>query len=421
MKSLVKGILLTVVMAAIALLAVMGGRLFGALRQMSRENQELSQYVQELSEDKFQLEEQRDRTLEQIIEHSRKSTDQVLEIQRLQDELWKANEGKDIWPCGTLKEPNELDAVKAELEIVQNALAETIVVQDDVFILSDVVEQVIGGVVHITNSSDLQGSGFVIGPRLIKTVRHLVKGCEDFTITTNDGHVIKATRAISHKNHDTAFIYVDDLTCVGECSVKNGRAINVLRGSHQVHLQVLELGSIEDCRLGQDVFSIGSTYGKENFNAVARGNIQTLDLDVEKFGCPGYMGWSVLFGNTAEGGGGNSGCPLFTMDGKVVGVWVGSRQPNVHLTIPVDVFVDDIDSVRLMFVQSKYQIEKVLDTSIYVMRNQIANLQQQVLCLQVDNRLSEMYEWFLREQNTLEELKKKIANVYDWNGVSQVY
>ena len=126
----------------------------------------------------------------------------------------------------------------------------------------------------------------------------------------------------------------------------------------------VRLGSIKDVRLGQTIFSIGSTYGAEHFNAVASGIIQTLGLKSEKFGLPVTYGWSEMFSNTVEGGGGNSGCPLFTMDGKVVGVWVGSQQPNVHYGIPVDVFFDDLKMLELMFLQDRYEFEESIQEEI---------------------------------------------------------
>lgn len=303
----------------------------------------------------------------------------------------------------SLEESSELDEVKAELEMVQNALAETIVAQESLT-LPELVEEVIGGVVHIKIGVDGwggQASGFVIGPRLIKTARHITKGRVNFTLTTNGGHVIKATRAISHKGHDTGFIYIDDLICVAEnCGEK-----------HKVELHVLELGSIKDCKLGQEVFSIGSTYGMVNFNAVAKGIIQTLDNKLVEYSSqvgPEY-GWSTLFSMTQEGGGGNSGCPLFTMDGKVVGVWVGSAQPNVHYAIPVDVFVDDIDAVMLMFVQDKYRVERVPDNRISEMKWQISGIQQQISYLQQDSvALLDMYEWFLENKEDLLDMNEWI-------------
>jgi S1-C subfamily serine protease len=328
------------------------------------------------------MEEQRKRTLEQITGHIQESVDQVLEINRLESEL------------------------KQAVDWCESLMAEQ---EDAVLTLPELVEEVIDGVVCISTSSDEGGSGFVIGPRLIKTARHMTRGATEFIIITNDGHVLRATRSISHKNHDTSFIYIDDLTCIAEAS----EDLPCRKGGHEVELHVLELGSTEDCKLGQEIFSIGSPAGMANFNAVAKGTIQTLDNRLAEY-VPQVqgMGWSALFGITAEGGGGNSGGPVFTMDGKVVGIWVASNQPNLHYAVPGDVFVDDIDAVMLMFVQDKYQVEKISDHRTMVMQNQIellleaiVNLQQQISYLQQDNEdLLDTYEWFLENKEALVEL-----------------
>lgn len=196
------------------------------------------------------------------------------------------------------------------------------------------VQKVIGSVVHI-ECPQWQGSGFVITKNVIATARHIVEGVEDFEITFNCGSKTKATKAISSKKHDVGFIWVDESMP-----------------------PPVKLGSVKNVKLGQVVFSIGSTYGKQHFNAVANGVIQTLSLELENFGLRSDYGWSVLFGNTVEGGGGNSGGPLFTLDGKVIGVWVGSYQPNVHYCIPVDIFLEDLDILELLFLQDKYEVEQ---------------------------------------------------------------
>jgi len=216
--------------------------------------------------------------------------------------------------------------------------------------LVDIIKQVKPGVVHIM-CPQWQGSGFVVGSNLIMTARHCVEGVEDFNITTQDGHKLHATRAISSKDHDIAFIYIDDLICSrqafekGTCEDK----------SHEVKLNILELGSIKDCQLGQQVFVVGSPYGKVNFNAVSLGIISGLDVDWSPLGED--YGWEIAFTTDSAGHPGNSGGPVFTLDGKVRGILVGGFSPVLISVMPCDLFLDDIDEIEFMFKQDEYQKE----------------------------------------------------------------
>jgi len=225
--------------------------------------------------------------------------------------------------------------------------------------LVDIIQQVKPGVVHIM-CPEWQGSGFVVGSNLIMTARHCVEGVEDFNITTQDGHKLHATRAISSKDHDIAFIYIDDLICSrqafekGTCEDK----------SHEVKLNILELGSIKDCQLGEQIITIGSAYGKVNFNSVTLGIISGLDRNYDELNSSGYYGehdygWSVAFQTDSPGHPGNSGCPVFTADGVVRGILVGGFSPSLIIVMPVDIFINDIEIIEIMFRQDEYQKEVV--------------------------------------------------------------
>jgi len=201
----------------------------------------------------------------------------------------------------------------------------------------DSVQESLKGVVHIM-CPQWQGSGFVIGPRLIMTARHVVEGVGDFEITTHDGHKLYATRAISDKEHDVAFIWVDNLD--------------------GVKLHPLKIGSIKNCKLGQSVYVIGSPYGKINFNSLTTGIISGVDRDWSSLG--DHYGWEVAFTIDSAGHPGNSGCPVFTMDGTVRGILVGGFSPVLISVMPCDLFISDLEEIELMFVQDKYRKEKAV-------------------------------------------------------------
>ena len=211
----------------------------------------------------------------------------------------------------------------------------TVVVRQQVLV--DVIQQVKPGVVHIM-CPQWQGSGFIISEHLIATARHVVEGVEDFEITFDCGGKVKTTRAISSKDHDVAFIWVDEPMP-----------------------KALILGSIKDCKLGESIFVMGSPYGQINFNAVSLGIISGLDRSWEKLG--DSYGWSVAFTTDSAGHPGNSGCPVFSMDGKVRGILVGGFSPVLISVMPSDLFLDDLDEIELMFKQDEYQKEVKTDVA----------------------------------------------------------
>ncbi len=228
---------------------------------------------------------------------------------------------------------------------------------------TDQVQESIRGVVHL-QAPNWQGSGFVVGPRLIATARHCVESVEDFVITTYSGCQVRATRAISDKEHDVAFIWVDDLKCVADgkdhrIPVVSTEAVVWLL-HHNVVLNPVPLGSIKDCVLGQSVYVIGSPYGKVNFNSVSLGIISGVDRDWGD-----DYGWSVAFTVDSAGHPGNSGCPVFTTDGVVRGILVGGFSPVLISVMPCDLFLADLASIRLMFTQDRYEREEAVEYDEY--------------------------------------------------------
>ena len=105
------------------------------------------------------------------------------------------------------------------------------------------IQEVLPSVVHI-RCDRWQGSGVAISEDIVVTARHVVDGV-DYTITLNDGAVVKGIQAITHKDYDIGFIKVD-----------------------RPALAPAKFGSTKGCILGQPVFIIGSPYGKINFNNV---------------------------------------------------------------------------------------------------------------------------------------------------------
>ncbi len=221
------------------------------------------------------------------------------------------------------------------------------------------IQEVLPSVVHIM-CNRWQGSGVAISEDIIVTARHVIDGT-NYTITLNNGCKVKGIQAITHKDYDIGFIKIDRV-CIAkfdehEPSWSAGRIFGM---RHLAPIKPAKFGSINNCVLGQPIFAIGSTAGKINFNSISLGIVSGLNRGGSwKNGVGNDYGWSVLFQTDAEGMGGNSGCPVFTMDGIVRGIWVGSMPPAVHYCIPVDIFLVDIKMIQLMFGVDNYKIEEI--------------------------------------------------------------
>lgn len=191
------------------------------------------------------------------------------------------------------------------------------------------VQEVLPSVVHIM-CDNWQASGVAISEDIVVTARHVIDGT-DYTITMEDGWSVKGIQAISHKDYDIGFIKVAEPI-----------------------LKPAKFGSIKDCVLGQSVFIIGSPYGKINFNNVTLGIISGLNVD---WGEP--YGWKVAFTSDSAAHPGNSGGPVFSMDGVVRGLLVGGYSPVLNCSMPSDLFLGDVEIIKLMFAFNKYRVEEV--------------------------------------------------------------
>lgn len=210
------------------------------------------------------------------------------------------------------------------------------------------VQEVLPSVVHI-QCDNWQGSGVAITEDIIVTARHVVDGL-NYTITLNNGAVLKGTQAITHKDYDIGFIKVE----IPQGLKETARICN------QTLLVPAKFGSIKNCALGQSIFIIGSPYGKINFNSVTLGIISGLDCDWDESSYSGEpYGWKVAFTSDAGAHPGNSGGPVFTMDGIVRGLLVGGYSPVLNCSMPSDLFMGDVENIKLMFAFNKYRMEEI--------------------------------------------------------------
>lgn len=202
------------------------------------------------------------------------------------------------------------------------------------FSLANKVEQVISSVVHIRHSAGWQGSGVIISPDgLVLTASHVIGEGGEYTITLNDKRVFKSKEACVSKKYDVGFVKID-----------------------AENLPISHLGDSNDLRIGEQLFAIGSPFGDINFNSVTLGILSAKDR------CgPEDYGWTMLFQTDTAANPGNSGCPIYNMRGKVIGVVVGGFNPSVVYFVPIVCAKDLIESVQLIFALERVKYVEVVE------------------------------------------------------------
>ncbi len=201
--------------------------------------------------------------------------------------------------------------------------------------IADQVEQVRSAVVHIEKIGVCQGSGAIISPDgIIFTAKHVTNGGGTFIVTLDDGTKYTTDICLESQEYDVAFL-----------KIKPDR-----------QLPIVKLSNLSDMRVGDPVFIMGSPFGSENFNSVSLGIISAKQRNLDEAQDYGY-GWKVTFQSDATAEPGNSGGPVFNLDGQVIGVLVAGMDATINYSVPVAVFTEDIDLVRQSFELSRYQIK----------------------------------------------------------------
>lgn len=201
--------------------------------------------------------------------------------------------------------------------------------------IADQVEQVRGAVVHIEKAGAWEASGCVISDDgIIMTARHAVEDGGPFQVTLDNGQVYETSLAIIDKKHDIGFLRIDP----------------------SKPLKAAKLANVANVRVGEGVFVMGSPRGKVNFNSVSLGILSASHRNLEHIAKP----WIVVFQYDALALPGNSGGPVFNMDGEVIGIHVGGNQ--TEYAVPVAVLMDSVEVIRSWFELSRFEVieEKIL-------------------------------------------------------------
>ncbi len=161
--------------------------------------------------------------------------------------------------------------------------------------LEDVIDEVNVSVLSITVDTDggeqALGAGFVVGADgYIVTNAHVVEEAKDIRAETIYGDA-----------YATKLIGIDKKTDVA-----------LLKAEHPLGLEPVHFADSDAVRVGQAVFAIGNPYGLGN--SVSSGIISAKERDIEKGVYDNFLQTDAAINQ------GNSGGPLFNMNGEVVGM-----------------------------------------------------------------------------------------------------
>ena len=161
------------------------------------------------------------------------------------------------------------------------------------------------------NSHLWSGSGVIISPDgLVLTAGHVIDGAEAFKIILSDGQEFWSDKS-----------YLSNVTDVGLIQIDAEK------------LPFSYLGNSDNLHKGEEVFIIGSPLGIELQNTVTAGIISGLKRDID------FFGEKLMIQSDAQSWPGDSGGPVYNMNGRVVGILVGGYwgADGISLIIPSNI------------------------------------------------------------------------------------
>ena len=169
---------------------------------------------------------------------------------------------------------------------------------------------------------EARGSGFIISPDgYIVTNNHVVKGATSVSVTLDDGTTLPAKVVGRDARTDLA----------------------LLRVKPAGKLPFIQLGDSDDVEIGQWVIAVGNPFGLGG--TVTAGIVSARGRDIGEGPYDSFLQIDAPINR------GNSGGPLFTQDGKVVGVNTAILSPTggsvgIGFAIPSDVVRSVVDQLR---------------------------------------------------------------------------
>jgi serine protease Do len=143
------------------------------------------------------------------------------------------------------------------------------------------------------------GSGFIVDPSgIVVTNNHVIEGADEITVTLQDNIILKATVVGRDERTDIA----------------------VLKVTPDKPLPALNFGDSDHSRVGDWVIAIGNPFGLGG--SVTAGIVSARGRDIQQGPYDNFIQTDAAINR------GNSGGPLFNMDGEVIGINTAIYSPS---------------------------------------------------------------------------------------------
>ncbi|MBS0533812.1 MAG: Do family serine endopeptidase [Proteobacteria bacterium] len=166
------------------------------------------------------------------------------------------------------------------------------------------------------------GSGFIIDPSgYVVTNNHVIADADEVNVILNDGTTLKAQLVGTDKKTDLALLKVDS----------------------PKPLKAVKFGDSDKLRLGEWVIAIGNPFSLGG--TVTAGIVSARNRDIQSGPYDNYIQTDAAINR------GNSGGPLFNLDGEVIGVNTAIISPSggsigIGFAVPSKTVVGVIDQLR---------------------------------------------------------------------------
>jgi serine protease Do len=166
------------------------------------------------------------------------------------------------------------------------------------------------------------GSGFVIDPDgLVVTNNHVIEDADEIIVNFADGSSLPATLIGTDPKTDIALLQIEP----------------------EAPLPYVEFGSSEAMRVGDWVMAIGNPFGLGG--SVSAGIVSARDRDINAGPYDDFIQTDAAINR------GNSGGPLFNLDGDVIGVNTAIISPSggsigIGFAVPSDLAANVVDQLR---------------------------------------------------------------------------